>query len=133
VRASSVFSLPVLRPHPCTALATVFSRNPACQRLLLGRWALDLPLAETIAPSKAGVDKVIFPRKVLFVEPYDGFYLHPLLRRREPQIIEMQGVLRKFPLNTTVSSSGGRGVSLEIDYSKVRISLSSSPVREGRP
>ncbi|GAA5890282.1 hypothetical protein JCM6882_008782 [Rhodosporidiobolus microsporus] len=98
------------------ALATVYSRNPVCQRLILGRWALDLPLAETIAPSK-GAEKVTFPHKIVFVEPYTGFYLIPQLRKREPQIVEMEGVLRRHPLQAK-GSGGGKGRTLEVDYSK---------------
>ncbi|GAA5876539.1 hypothetical protein JCM8547_009420 [Rhodosporidiobolus lusitaniae] len=98
------------------ALATVYARNPICQRLILGRWALDLHLAETIAPSK-GTEKVVFPLKVLFVEPYPGFYLLPQLRKREPQIVEMGGVLRRFPLGQGGGGRDGRAVK-EVDYSK---------------
>ncbi|GAA5927244.1 hypothetical protein JCM10213_005616 [Rhodosporidiobolus nylandii] len=98
------------------ALATVFYRNPLCQRLIIGRWGLDLPLAEVLCPQK-GADKVIFPEKVLFVEPYDGFYLLPQLRRRDPQIVEMEGVLRRFPLRAAVGGHG-KAQKLQIDYSK---------------
>ncbi|GAA5829522.1 hypothetical protein JCM11251_000189 [Rhodosporidiobolus azoricus] len=101
------------RAHPLflfivITLATVYTRNPVCHRLILGRWAFDLPLAETICPSK-GADKVVFPPKIVFVEPYTGFYLLPQLRKREPQIVEMEGVLRRFPLGVG-GGLGGRPV-----------------------
>ncbi|GAA5859027.1 hypothetical protein JCM1840_003717 [Sporobolomyces johnsonii] len=95
------------------ALATVYARNPVCQRLILGRWALDLPLAEMICPSK-GAEKPKFPDKIRFVEPLTGFYLAPELRRREPQIIEMGGILRKYPLGAGASSREAR----QIDYNR---------------
>ncbi|GAA5970078.1 hypothetical protein JCM11641_000258 [Rhodosporidiobolus odoratus] len=96
------------------ALATIFARNPLCQRLVIGRWGFDLPLAETLCPSR-GADKVTFPDKILFVEPYHGFYLLPQLRRREPQIIEMDGVLRRHQLKAGGARKGNR---VEVDYTK---------------
>ncbi|GAA5963068.1 hypothetical protein JCM21900_002224 [Sporobolomyces salmonicolor] len=95
------------------ALATVYARNPVCQRLILGRWALDLPLAEMISPSK-GAEKPKFPDKIRFAEPFVGFYLAPELMRRQPQIIEMGGILRKYPLGSGGSSREVR----QIDYNR---------------
>ncbi|GAA6001095.1 hypothetical protein JCM10207_007410 [Rhodosporidiobolus poonsookiae] len=98
------------------ALAATFGFNPVCQRLILGRWALDLPLAEMICPSR-GAEKVTFDKKILFVEPFDGFYLLPQLKKREPQIVVMEGVLRRWPLK----EGGGFGSShgkREVDYSR---------------
>ncbi|GAA6026850.1 hypothetical protein JCM8097_005906 [Rhodosporidiobolus ruineniae] len=111
---------PELAQQRLRALAVTFTRNPVCQRLLLGRWALDLPFAEAVAPMKPlkPGEKVVFPKKLLFAEPYTGFYLPPQLVRREPQIVEMEGVLRRFPLSAVGGGGKGQGKLLDVDYSR---------------
>lgn len=97
------------------AFAALAAQNPLCYRLLLGRWAYDLALAEVLAPAK-GTDAVAFPSKIVFVEPVVGFYLSSHLRKREPRIIEAEGLLRKHPLD----GSGKLHSILDIDFSRVR-------------
>ncbi|GAA5996461.1 uncharacterized protein JCM10292_007625 [Rhodotorula paludigena] len=95
------------------AFAALAAQNPLCFRLLLGRWAYDSALAEMLAPTK-GLDEVAFPTKVVFVEPVVGFYLSSHLRKREPRIIEAEGLLRKHPLD----GSGKLQSTLHIDFSR---------------
>ncbi|BGP46207.1 hypothetical protein JCM10450v2_002047 [Rhodotorula kratochvilovae] len=101
------------------AFALLFARHPLCNRLLLGRWAYDLPLAEMLAPAKTGgpgvpAPKVTFPDNVRFVEPYIGFYLPGQLLRRDPQTVGVEGVLRVHPLTDGRKDKKPR----EVDYSR---------------
>lgn len=86
---------------PITALAFVFSRMASCTRLVLGRWALDLNLAELLAPSSSndeGPNSPVFDDKIRFVEPFLGTYIGPALTRRQPQVVDLPGLLRCTPL-----------------------------------
>ncbi|GJN88408.1 hypothetical protein Rhopal_001374-T1 [Rhodotorula paludigena] len=115
------------------AFAALAAQNPLCYRLLLGRWAYDLALAEVLAPAK-GTDAVAFPRKIVFVEPVVGFYLSSHLRKREPRIIEAGGLLRKHPLD----GPGKLQSTLHIDFSRhpppeLRTSISPSRPSPAHP
>ncbi|KAK4693307.1 hypothetical protein P7C70_g8952, partial [Phenoliferia sp. Uapishka_3] len=92
------------------ALATVLSRLPQCQTLLVGRWALDVPFAELIAPtppkstdsdSKSKTKSKIpssFPAKLIFAEPPGSAIIHSTVLERLPQAIDLSRLIRTVPM-----------------------------------
>lgn len=106
-----------------SALAAVYCRFDQCRRLILGRWALDLPLAELLAPTTAATANVEkpandsesqkgkskgpkFPPKVQFIEPFPGTWIDSSFRARDPKIVQMRGVIRRIPLRRGMGAYG---------------------------
>lgn len=133
-------------PHLSTqaALATVLSRLPECQLLLVGRWALDVVFAEMVAPVPAqGKDKEKgkdgekdndksdakddgkdknkkapkFPSNIVFAEPPPTSWVPSDVIKREPRAIDLGRLIRMAPLIR------GRGALARptIDYNRVRL------------
>ncbi|GAA5860600.1 hypothetical protein JCM3774_006221 [Rhodotorula dairenensis] len=79
------------------AYAATFARAVSCGCLLLGRWALDSRLLESVDPSRTGLEQPL-SSNILFVEPMVGQYVPPPLRQRGLRFVRLPRVIRAYPL-----------------------------------